>query len=105
MGSHTENGVSTGLKDYISRMQEGQRHIYYLCAPNRELAESSPYFEALKAKNVEILFCFDAYDEVLMMQLQKFDDKQLFSGKTKLLLTCSSQLTAAVKLLKKKVKL
>ena len=31
--SHTENGVSTGLKDYISRMQEGQRHIYYLCAP------------------------------------------------------------------------
>jgi len=77
--SHTENGVSTGLKDYISRMQEGQRHIYYLCAPNRELAESSPYFEALKAKNVEILFCFDAYDEVLMMQLQKFDDKQLFS--------------------------
>jgi len=77
--SEVEAGKSTGLKDYIGRMKEGQRHIYYLCAPNRELAESSPYFEALKGKNVEVLFCYDAYDEVLMMQLQKFDDKQLFS--------------------------
>jgi len=72
-------GQSTGLKEYISRMKEGQRHIYYLCAPNRELAESSPYFEALKGKNVEVVFCYDAYDEVLMMQMQRFQEKQLFS--------------------------
>lgn len=77
--SHTNQGETTSLTDYISRMQDEQRHIYYLCAPNRQLAETSPYYEALKGKNVEVLFCFDAYDEVLMMQLQKFNDKQLFS--------------------------
>jgi len=77
--SHTSKGDSTGLKEYITRMKEGQKHIYYLCAPNRELAESSPYFEALKGKDVEVLYCFDAYDEVLMMQLGKFNEKQLFS--------------------------
>ena len=41
---------------------------------SRELAESSPYFEALKGKDVEVLYCFDAYDEVLMMQLGKFNE-------------------------------
>ena len=60
-------------------MKEGQRDIYYLAAPSRQLAESSPYFEALKNKDVEILFCYESYDELVLMQLQQFDKKKLTS--------------------------
>lgn len=35
-------------------MQAGSRNIYYLCAPNRHLAEHSPYFEAMKKKDMEV---------------------------------------------------
>jgi TNF receptor-associated protein 1 len=47
-------------------MKAGQRDIYYLAAPSRQLAESSPYFEALKNKDVEILFCYESYDELVI---------------------------------------
>ncbi|VDO80633.1 unnamed protein product [Soboliphyme baturini] len=60
-------------------MQAGQRDIYYLCAPSRELAESSPYYEAFKEKSSEVLFCFDPADEVTMLALNQFDRKSLTS--------------------------
>lgn len=41
-------GEKVTLPEYISRMQDDQKDIYYLAAPSRELAESSPYFESLK---------------------------------------------------------
>lgn len=47
-------GQLTSLMDYASRMQAGTRNIYYLCAPNRHLAEHSPYYEAMKQKNTEV---------------------------------------------------
>lgn len=61
-------------------MKAGQRDIYYLSAPSRQLAESSPYFEALKKKDdVEVLFCYESYDELVLMQLQQFDKKKMTS--------------------------
>uniref|UniRef100_A0A8K9XD88 Heat shock protein 75 kDa, mitochondrial n=1 Tax=Oncorhynchus mykiss TaxID=8022 RepID=A0A8K9XD88_ONCMY len=50
-------GQQTNLKEYGSRMKAGTRNIYYLCAPNRHLAEHSPYFEAMKQKDMEVS-CF-----------------------------------------------
>lgn len=47
-------GQLTSLMDYASRMQAGTRNIYYLCTPNRHLAEHSPYYEAMKQKNTEV---------------------------------------------------
>ena len=47
--------------------------------PSRQLAESSPYFEALREKEVEILFCYEPYDELVLMQLQQFDKKKMTS--------------------------
>lgn len=77
--SDQSEGEMTSFKDYIDRMKPDQRNIYYLCAPSRQLAESSPYFEALKSKNYEVLFCYDPYDEITLMQLKYFNKKQLFS--------------------------
>lgn len=47
-------GQQTNLLEYASRMKAGTRNIYYLCAPNRHLAEHSPYFEAMKQKDMEV---------------------------------------------------
>ena len=46
---------------------------------SRTLAESSPYFEALKQKEVEVLFCYEPYDELVLMQLRQFDGRNLTS--------------------------
>uniref|UniRef100_H2YU59 Histidine kinase/HSP90-like ATPase domain-containing protein n=1 Tax=Ciona savignyi TaxID=51511 RepID=H2YU59_CIOSA len=71
--SKLEGGEVTSLKDYIGRMEGEQRNILYLCAPSRNLAESSPYFESLKDSGREVLFCYDPYDEVTMLQLKTYD--------------------------------
>ncbi|KAM6114109.1 heat shock protein 75 kDa, mitochondrial [Pterocles gutturalis] len=75
-------GQLTGLTDYASRMKAGSRNIYYLCAPNRHLAEHSPYFEAMKKKDMEVLFCYEQFDELTLLHLREFDKKKLISVET-----------------------
>lgn len=67
------------LTEYVKQMPDDQKDIYYLAAPNRELAENSPYFEAFKLKNMTVLFCYDSYDELLLMQLRSFMGKSIIS--------------------------
>jgi len=52
--SKTNPEQMTSLDEYVDRMHEKQRNIYYLCIPNRSFAENSPYFEAFKKKGVEV---------------------------------------------------
>ncbi|XP_032182662.1 heat shock protein 75 kDa, mitochondrial isoform X1 [Mustela erminea] len=75
-------GQLTSLPDYASRMQPGSRTIYYLCAPSRQLAEHSPYYEAVKQKNMEVLFCYEQFDELTLLHLREFDRKKLISVET-----------------------
>ncbi|NWS75336.1 TRAP1 protein, partial [Crotophaga sulcirostris] len=75
-------GQLTSLADYASRMKAGSRNIYYLCAPNRHLAEHSPYFEAMKKKDMEVLFCYEQFDELTLLHLREFDKKKLISVET-----------------------
>ncbi|XP_041459560.1 heat shock protein 75 kDa, mitochondrial-like [Lytechinus variegatus] len=72
-------GQKTSLIEYGERMKGGERNIYYICAPSRELAEGSPYFEAFRRKDREVIFCYDDYDEITMLQLREFDRKLLRS--------------------------
>lgn len=46
---------------------------------SRTLAESSPYYESLNAKHKEVLFCYEPYDELVLMQLQQFQGYKLIS--------------------------
>ena len=78
--SSAEEGKLVSIPEYCGRMRAGQRDIYYLAAPSRQLAESSPYYEAMKKKDAEILFCYEPYDELVLMQLQQFDNKRLKSA-------------------------
>ncbi len=75
--SLTEAGKTTSLADYVSRMGEEQKEIYYLVGPNRASIESGPYLEAFKARNLEVLFCYEAVDEYVMTNVREFDSKNL----------------------------
>ena len=75
--SALEKGKFTSLADYTKRITVDQKEIFYLLAPNREAAESSPYFEAFRARNLEVLFMYDPWDEFVMEHLYDFDGKTL----------------------------
>ena len=75
-------GESTSLSDYRSRMPADQQYIVYLLANNRSQAENSSYYESLKKKGYEVLFCYDSYDDLTMMNLGVFDGKQIQSAES-----------------------
>jgi TNF receptor-associated protein 1 len=77
--SDTEAGKITSLEEYVSRMKEGQREIYYLCIPGRQFAESSPYYEGFKAKGWEVLFLYATIDDFVMTNLGEFNGKKIVS--------------------------
>lgn len=75
--SKTEKGARTSLADYVKRMPEDQKEIYFLFAHSREAAEASPYFEVFRSRNYEVLFPADPWDEFVMDHLQSFDGKSI----------------------------
>jgi TNF receptor-associated protein 1 len=78
--SLTEKGKTTSLAEYLTRMAEGQKEIYYLIAPNREAIESGPYLEGFKARNLEVLFCYEAVDDYVFSNVREFDGKKLLAA-------------------------
>jgi TNF receptor-associated protein 1 len=70
-------GTLTALAEYVKRMPSDQKEIFYLLAPSREAAESSPYFEVFQSRGFEVLFLQDPLDEFVMEHLHEFDGKAL----------------------------
>ena len=78
--STTEAGKFTSLTDYVSRMPEEQKEIYFLSAGNREAAEASPSYEVFREKKWEVIFLTDARDEFVLENLREFDGKKLVAA-------------------------
>ena len=67
------------LKDYIQRMKEGQKDIYYITGESRAAVAQSPFIEGLKKKGLEVLYLVDPIDEYMVQQMKDYDDKKLKS--------------------------
>ena len=67
------------LADYVARMKEGQKAIYYITADSYTAAKNSPHLELFNKKDIEVLLLSDRIDEWMLSYLTEFDGKPLQS--------------------------
>ena len=78
--SLTDKSKHTSLADYVTRLGPDQKEIYYLVGKDRTVIESGPYLEGFKARNLEVLFCYEPVDEYVMNNVREFDGKKLIAA-------------------------
>jgi molecular chaperone HtpG len=77
--SHHESSL-TSLKDYLSRMKEGQETIYFMTGSSREAVAQSPHLEAFRDKGYEVLYLTDPVDEIWVQSVGEYEGKKLKSA-------------------------
>merc|ERR1712040_32526 len=67
------------LNDYVSRMKENQKDIYYITGESKDVVGSSSFVETLKKRGLECLYMTEPIDEYVVQRLKEFDGKNLVS--------------------------
>jgi molecular chaperone HtpG len=75
--SATAPGEFVSLKNYVERMPEGQKEIYFITGTTRQAVENSPHLEACRKKGYEVLFMTDPVDEWVVQSLTEYKEKKL----------------------------
>ena len=76
--THNDSSEQTvSLEDYVARMKEGQKAIYYITADSYVAAKNSPHLELFNKKGIEVLLLSDRLDEWMLSYLTEFDGKPL----------------------------
>lgn len=70
----------TGFEDYVERMKEGQKNIYFVAGTSQEELARSPFVENLLKKGYEVIYFTDPLDEYIAQSLQEFDDLKLMNA-------------------------
>jgi molecular chaperone HtpG len=70
---------TTSLKDYVSRMKEGQDSIFYITGESRDSVSNSAFVERVKKRGFEVVYMTDPIDEYCVQQLKEYDGKKLVS--------------------------
>jgi molecular chaperone HtpG len=73
------NDQDVSLADYVSRMKDDQKYIYYVTAESYQAAKGSPHLEIFKKKDIEVLLLSDRVDEWLATNFGEFEGKSLRS--------------------------
>ncbi|MBF0350637.1 MAG: molecular chaperone HtpG [SAR324 cluster bacterium] len=74
-----DNSVTVSLKDYVGRMRDDQKEIYFGIGPSRESIMHNPNLEYFKKHNLEVLFLYDHIDDFLMSDLREYEGKKFKS--------------------------
>lgn len=77
--SATDKGKMTSLKEYVSRMKEDQKEIYYVSGESREGAERNPNLEYFKKHDIEVFYLLDPVDLFVVPSIHEYDKKALKS--------------------------
>ncbi|MHB8336648.1 MAG: molecular chaperone HtpG [Ignavibacteriaceae bacterium] len=64
----------TGLEDYVSRLIDGQKEIYYAFGNSRDAIAVDPHLEIFKRKGIEVIYLYDPIDEFVVTSIRKFKD-------------------------------
>merc|ERR1711907_208164 len=76
--SNDEENMTT-LKDYVARMKENQKDIYYITGESKDIVKSSAFVERVSKRGFEVLYLVDPMDEYMVNQLKEYDGKKLQS--------------------------
>lgn len=77
--SSTSGDELTSFKDYVSRMKENQKDIYYITGESRQIVDQSAFVERVRKRGFEIIYMTEPIDEYCVQQLKEFDGKKLVS--------------------------
>merc|ERR1712152_105101 len=67
------------LSDYVSRMKENQKDIFYITGESKEVVAAPSFVERLKKRGLEVVYMTEPIDEYVVQQLKEFDGKNLVS--------------------------
>ncbi|KAL1490642.1 hypothetical protein ABEB36_013303 [Hypothenemus hampei] len=67
------------LKEYVSRMKESQKSIYYITGESKDQVANSAFVERVKKRGFEVVYMTEPIDEYVVQQMKEYDGKQLVS--------------------------